>query len=37
LPVKAAPNGVVTPAAEGTPVPVVWHVVVLPDVEKDAD
>jgi hypothetical protein len=37
LPVKGVPNGVVTPAAEGTPVPVVWHVVVLPNVEKGAD
>jgi hypothetical protein len=37
LPVKGAPNGVVTPVAEGTPVPVVWHVVVLPDVETGTD
>jgi hypothetical protein len=36
-PVRGAPNDVVTPPAEGTPVPVVWHGVVLPDDEDGVD
>jgi hypothetical protein len=36
LPVNGAPNGVVTPPGPGTPVPVVWHGVVLPN-EEGAD
>ena len=36
-PVNGAPNGVVAPLAEGTPVPVVWHGGVLPNVEKGTD
>jgi hypothetical protein len=37
LPVNGAPNGVLTPPGPGIPVPVVWHGVVLPDVETGAD
>src|SRR5258707_10262096 len=36
VPVRGAPNGVVTPRAEGTPVPVVWQGAVLPPVGRGA-
>jgi hypothetical protein len=36
-PVKGAPNCVVTPRAEGTPVPVVRHGALPPDVERGID
>jgi hypothetical protein len=36
-PVKGAPNCVVNPLEPGTPVPVVWHGALLPNVERGAN